>query len=198
MGLTLAYHPITNMQFGAATHLEGTTLHVDQEVLRQRLLEDRRLADVDVHIVRPDEICRFGVVFDILEPRAKEPGAGPDFPGILGPIEVAGQGLTHVLQGTAVTVLDEGAPLAGGKIVEMSGAAGAACPYSALCHLVLTPHLASGLERHTALNALRRVSVKASVYVARAVVEPEAATTEVFDIEGPVATRREGVPRIAY
>jgi hypothetical protein len=79
MGLTLAYHPITNMQFGAATHLEGTTLHVDQEVLRQRLLEDRRLADVDVHIVRPDEICRFGVVFDILEPRAKEPGAGPDF-----------------------------------------------------------------------------------------------------------------------
>jgi glycine reductase len=97
-----------------------------------------------------------------------------------------------------VAVLDEGAPLAGGKIVEMSGAAGAACPYSSLWHLVLTPRLAPGLERHTALNALRLASVKASVYLARAAVEQEASTTEVFDIQGPAETRHEGVPRIAY
>ena len=198
MVLTLAYHPISNVQFGATTRLEDTTLHVDQEALRQHLLEDRRLANVEVHIVRPKELCRFGVVFDILEPRAKEPGTGSDFPGILGPIEVAGQGITHVLKGAAVTVLDEGAPLAGGKIVEMSGEAGAVCPYAALYHLVLAPRLAPGLERHTALNALRLASVKASVYVARAALEHEAATIEEFDIPGPAATRREGVPRIAY
>jgi glycine reductase len=93
------------------------TLLVNQEALRQYLLEDRRLVSVEVHIVRPGESCRFGVVYDILEPRAKEPGTGPDFPGILGPIEAAGQGVTHVLQGAAVSVLDEGAPLSGGKIV---------------------------------------------------------------------------------
>jgi glycine reductase complex component B subunit alpha and beta len=198
MRLTLAYHPVSELSFGDTTHLDGTRLLVDQEALRQDLLADRRLASVDFHVVRPGDSCRFGVVFDILEPRAKAPEAGPDFPGILGPIDMVGQGLTHVLHGAAVTVLDEGAPLAGGKIVEMSGAAGRACPYASLSHLVVVPHLVPGLERHTALHALRLASVKAAVDLARVAVGQEAAATEVFDTSGPAPSGREGVPRIAY
>lgn len=196
--LTLAYHPITDVQYSDATRLADTTLHVDIEALRRYLLEDHRFASVDIHIVRPGEACRFGVVYDILEPRAKAPGSGPDFPGILGPIETVGQGLTHVLQGAAVTVLDPGAPLAGGKIVEMSGEAGSACPYAALFHLVIVPHCPSGVERHVALNALRLASVKASVYLAGAAIGQEASTTAVFDAQGPAVGSRAGVPRLAY
>jgi sarcosine reductase len=198
MRLTLAYHPVSDVRFSDTTQLDGTSLLVDQEDLRQYLLADGRLASVDFHVVRPGDSCRFGVVFDILEPRAKAPGAGPDFPGILGPIDMVGQGTTHVLHGAAVTVLDEGAPLAGGKIVEMSGAAGAACHYAALSHLVVVPHFVPGLERHTALHALRLASVKASVYLAGAAVGQEEATTEAFDTPGPVVSGREGVPRMAY
>jgi glycine reductase len=198
MRLTLAYYPVSELRFGNTTHLDGTNLLIDQEALRQDLLADRRLASVDFHVARPGDSCRFGVVFDILEPRAKTPGAGPDFPGILGPIDMVGQGTTHVLQGAAVTVLDEGAPLAGGKIVEMSGAAGGVCPYASLSHLVVVPHLVPGLERHTALHALRLASVKAAVNLARAAFGLEAAMTEVFDSAGPVVSGREGVPRIAY
>ena len=198
MRLTLAYHTILDVQCGDTTRLDGTTLFINQAALRQHLLEDRRLVSVDVHIVRPGEPCRFGVVYDILEPRAKEPGTGPDFPGILGPIEAAGQGITHVLQGAAVTVLDEGAPLSGGKIVEMSGGAGEACPYAALFHLVIVPHLVRDLERHTALHALRFASVKTSVYLARAAIGQAATATEMYDVPGPAAASREGVPRIAY
>jgi glycine reductase len=198
MRLTLAYHTISDVQYGDTTRLNGTILRIDQEALGRYLLEDPRLIRVDVHIVRPGEACRFGVVYDILEPRAKEPAAGPDFPGILGPIEPVGQGLTHVLKGCAVAVLDAGAPLAGGKVVEMSGEAGAACPYSSLFHVVIVPHLAQALERHTALHALRLASVKTSVYLARTALGQEVATTEVFDAPGPATTRREGVPRIAY
>jgi sarcosine reductase len=198
MRLTLAYHTIADVQYGNTMRLEGTTLLIDQEALRQHLLEDRRLASVDIHIVRPGESCRFGVVYDILEPRAKEPGTGPNFPGILGPIEAVGQGITHVLKGAAVTVLDAGAPLASGKIVEMSGAAGAACPYASLFHLVLVPYLVRDLERHTALHALRFASVKTAVYLARAAIGQAATTTEVCDAPGPTASRREGAPRLAY
>jgi glycine reductase len=187
------------MQFNAATRLEGTTLYIDQAALHQYLLEDRRLTGVETDIVHPGESCRFGIVFDILEPRAKA-GSGPDFPGILGPMEAAGQGLTHVLQGAAVTVLDAAAPIAGGKVVEMSGEAGEACPYAPLHHLVVMPQVAPGVERHAALNALRRVSVKASVFLARAALgKAETATsTEVLDLAGASGAAREGLPRIAY
>ncbi len=70
MRLTLDYHLIADVQCGETTRLHGATLHVDQEALRQHLLEDRRLASVDVYLVGPGERCRFGVVFDIVEPRA--------------------------------------------------------------------------------------------------------------------------------
>src|SRR4029434_444816 len=98
---------------------------------------------------------------------AKAPDAGPDFPGILGPIARVGQGITHVLQGAVVTVLDAAAPVAGGQVVEMSGDAGKACPYAALAHLVVVPHVVSVLERHRALHALRLASVKTAVYLGR-------------------------------
>lgn len=198
MQLTLAYHPISDMQFSESTRLDGTTLHIDPEALRQYLSEDRRLTGIEVHLVHPGESCRFGIVFDILEPRAKAPGSGPDFPGILGPIEAAGQGTTHVLQGTAVTVLDKEAPMSGGKVVEMTGEAGEACPYSSLHHLVVIPQVAPGVERHSALNALRTASVKAAVYLARAAIDQVPAETDVLDLQGPLGADREGLPRIAY
>ncbi|WP_179137101.1 glycine/sarcosine/betaine reductase component B subunit [Candidatus Entotheonella palauensis] len=202
MQLKLAYHAISDMQFNSnsATRLDGTTLHIDQAALHQYLLEDRRLAGIETHIVHPGESCRFGIVFDILEPRAKEPGAGPDFPGILGSMEAAGQGMTHVLQGTAVTVLDSEAPVAGGKVVEMSGEAGETCPYSPLHHLVVIPRAAPDVERHAGLNALRLASVKASVFLARAAVGQAVAAKaiEVFELSGLTNPDREGLPRIAY
>jgi glycine reductase len=113
-------------------------------------------------------------------------------------MEAAGQGLTHVLQGMAVTVLDPQAPIAGGKVVEMSGEAGDACPYSPLHHLVVIPQVRPGVERHTALNALRLASVKASVFLARAAAGQTALETEVFDLAGPAGIDRGGLPRIAY
>lgn len=198
MQLTLAYHSISDMQLSVSTRLDGSTLYIDPEALRQFLLEDRRLSGIEAYLVHPGESCRFGIVFDILEPRAKSPGSGPDFPGILGPMETAGQGMTHVLQGAAVTVLDQDSPISGGKVVEMTGEAGEACPYSSLHHLVVIPQMASGVERHSALNALRLASVKASVFLARAGIGHVPAETDIFDLPGPQDTTREGLPRIAY
>ena len=110
MQLTLAVHPVTDIRFGAATRLYGTALVVDPEELRRLVLEDESLTSVDLEIARPGESCRAGPVFDIIEPRAKEPGSSPDFPGILGPPVTAGMGTTHILEGAAVTVLRERSP----------------------------------------------------------------------------------------
>lgn len=198
MELTLAIHRVRDLQFGGSTRLDGAAQLVNREELKQHLLEDRRLQSVEVEIVNPGEACRIGMVFDILEPRAKAPGSGADFPGILGPMTVAGRGITHVLRGAAVTVVDEGASPANVKIVEMSGAAGEESPYSSLHHLAIVPYAVPGLERHTVLNALRFASVKASLYLAHAAVGQTPGATEVFHTGGPAQTGRDGLPRFAY
>ncbi len=111
MQLTLANHPITNMRFGAPARLEGTDLVVDADELRRIVLDDDAVVSVDFEIVRPGESCRAGPIFDVIEPRAKEPGYGADFPGILGAPLTAGMGTTHVLSGAAVSVLAEISPI---------------------------------------------------------------------------------------
>ncbi|MGE3541257.1 MAG: glycine/sarcosine/betaine reductase component B subunit [Candidatus Tectimicrobiota bacterium] len=198
MRLTLAYHPVTNILFSTTTRLQGTILEVSQEALRQHLLADRRLHSVELALVQPGEACRFGPVFDIVEPRAKAPEDGPDFPGIVDPIAMVGQGVTHVLQGAAVTVLDAAMPLAAGNLVEMSGEAGQACPYAALSHLVVVPQVMPGLERHRALQALRLASVKAAVYLGRTALGQEPMDREEFASQGPGEASRPGIPRLAY
>ncbi len=198
MELTLAIHQITDLRFGDSTYLDGSTLVVDRESLTNHLLEDPRLQSVDMDIANPGEACRIGVVFDIIEPRVKEPGAGSDYPGILGPIATAGQGTTHVLRGAAVTLVDEAAPLGNNKIVEMSGPASEESPYSVLHHLAIVPHTDSNLERHTAQNALRLASVKTSVFLAKTALGQMPNATEVFQSDGPIQAGRDGLPRVAY
>ena len=196
MRLTLAIHPIEELRFGEATRLDGTTLAIDQEELRRLLLADGGLESVDLEVVRPGERCRFGAVFEVVEPRAKEPADGADFPGILGPLRLAGRGTTHVLRGAAVSVIQDGSAF--GRVIEMSGAAGEASPYSRLHHLVVVPHPRASLPRRALMRALRVASLKAAVYLAKAALGQEASTYEVYECGGPAESATPGVPRLAY
>ena len=216
MRLTLAEHRIDELTVGIGTELQGSRLRVDLEELHAYLLEDRRLQSVDMDLVNPGESCRAGYVFDIVEPRAKEPGAGVDFPGILGPFTPAGQGTTHALKGMAVTVVDGGQPggelgyvsRRGGmsKVLEMSGPASEATPYGKLRHLVMVPHPYPNVERHAVLKALRVASVKASVYLAKASLNlvpnqgpgQSPGNTKVFDLANAQGHGTGPLPRVVY
>ena len=202
MPLTLARHPISEMQFGAPTRIDGRRLVVDENALRNVVLQDETLAGVDFAMTHPGESCRAGPVFDVIEARAKPPGIGADFPGIIGPPITAGVGITHVLTGAAVSVLAEMTPdptrTATGRILEMSGPAANGSAYAALHHLLVMPHTKAGIPRQTVLKAYRIAGLRAAVYVAQAALGQEPATSETFDCVGPFVVGREGLPRVAY
>jgi sarcosine reductase len=202
MQLTLAIHPVADIRFGETTRLDGTSLIVDKDQLRNLILEDETLEDVGFELVRPGENCRIGPVFDIVEPRAKALESSPDFPGILGPPLTAGMGTTHVLEGTAVTVIRERPPGEGanatGSVLEMSGSASEGTKYASLQHLVVIPHTRAGMAIHAQEKAYRLAGLKVSVYVAQAALKRTPATTQTFEPVGPAEPGREGLPRIAY
>jgi len=202
MQLKLALHRITAIRFGTATSLDGTTLVVDVEELRRLLLGDPSLSGVEFEIVQPGESCRAGPVFDIIEPRAKGPDSSPDFPGILGPPLTAGMGTTHVLEGTAVTVLKEtgagdsrGAP---GYVLEMSGGPAAGTKYASLHHVIVIPHTKCGVPGHAQQKTYRLAGLKTAVYLARAAVNETPVSTQTFELVGPATEDRQGLPRLVY
>src|SRR5262245_50310413 len=172
MELTLAHHPVTEMRFGIHTQVNGTVLVIDQDELSRLVLEDEAVESVDFEIVRPGESCRAGPIFDIVQPRAKEPGSSSDFPGIFGPPTSAGMGATHVLEGAAVSVLAERSPgesrSVTGRVLEMCGPSAEATVYSSLQHLVVMPHTKKGLPIHVIDKAYRITGLKVSVYLGRA------------------------------
>ncbi len=202
MELTITRHPVAEIQFGEKTRLDDTTLIINEGELRAHLLEDDRLVDADLEIVHPGEAARSGSVFDIIEPRAKAPGGSPDFPGIVGDVATAGHGTTHVLEGAAVTVLNElSAEERGGRqdrILEMSGPASEHSHYATLHHLIIVPRTRKELAPHVRMNAGRRASMRAAVYLARAGMSEAPASSETFGPIGPTEPGREGLPRVAY
>ena len=201
MQLTLAIHPITDIQFNARLSLEGTELMVDREALRSLVLEDDAIESVAFDIVRPGESCRAGPIFDVVEPRAKADG-GSDFPGIIGAPTTAGLGTTHVLTGAAVSVLAEMSPdpsrSATGRVLEMRGDATAGSAYSKLCHLLIVPQTKSGLPRSAVLKAYRVAGVKVAVHLARAALEKTPASAVTFEPIGAEGRGHEGLPRVIY
>jgi glycine reductase len=202
MQLTLARHPVNEIRFGAQTRIDDTVLVVDAGELRRLVLEDEALTGVDLDIVRPGDSCRAGPIYDIVEPRAKEPGSGPDFPGILGAPTTAGMGTTHVLGGSAVSILAEMSPGEGrsvtGRVLEMSGAVASASDYSSLQHLLIIPHTRAGLARQAVLKAYRLASLKVAVQIARAAVNQAPASVHSFPAIGPGLEDRGSLPRVAY
>ena len=202
MQLTLASHPITEIRFAEQTRLDGTVLAVNREELRRLVLEDESIASVEFEFLSPGESGRAGPVFDIVEPRAKEPGAGADFPGILGPPVTAGSGTTHVLTGAAVSVLAEMAPdatrSATGRVLEMSGPAVDASHYSSLRHLLIIPHTKNGIPRQSILKAYRLASLKVAVRLARASLDQRPGFVHTFQPVGPQEKKRDGLSRVVY
>jgi glycine reductase complex component B subunit alpha and beta len=202
MQLTLAQHPITQIHFGTPTRLEGTTLVINPAELRRLVLEDEAIESVDFEIVRPGESCRAGPIFDIVQPRAKEPGSSPDFPGILGPPTTAGMGTTHVFDGAAVSVLAERSPgesrSVTGRVLEMTGPSAEATVYSSLQHLVVISHTRKGLPIHVIDKAYRKAGLKVSVYLGRAALNQTPESIQTFEPVGPGEAGREGLPRFAY
>jgi len=201
MQLTLAIHPITDIQFGPQLALDDSTLTVNDEELRSLILQDPAIDHVSFDIARPGESCRAGPIFDVVEPRAKANG-GSDFPGIIGAPTTAGLGTTHVLAGAAVSIVAEMSPDPSrsptGRVLEMSGSATAGSAYSKLCHLLLVPQTKAELPRSAVLKAYRVASIKVAIHLARASLDLKPASTQVFDPIGSDDKDREGLPRVVY
>jgi glycine reductase len=195
MRLTLAVHTISGLALGSGTRLDRGMLTVGEAELRQLILEDGRIEDVRLEAVRPGENCRIGGVVDVIEPRAKAPGDGNNFPGALEPMALAGRGTTHVLRGMAVVLLGEGNT---GTLIEMTGQWAQWCPFAALHNLVVIPRVRPDLPRHMAMQARKLAGLKAAAYLAQAAGDTAPDASEVYESDGPSQARLEGVPRMAY
>ncbi len=155
MRLELGYVPISDIQLGEKSLVDGTTLFVNAEEVKALILKDERIASVQVDVARPRESVRITPVKDVIEPRVKVEGPGGIFPGVMAPVDTVGSGRTHVLKGAAVVTTGKIVGFQEG-ILDMSGVGAEYTPFSKTCNLVLVIDPKEDVKPHEHEHAVRK------------------------------------------
>lgn len=82
MKLELGLFNVENVIPNERTYLQGRTLFVDLNELRQIIAADHRFSKIEIDIVHPGDPVRLINVLDVIEPRIKVEGGKPSPAGL--------------------------------------------------------------------------------------------------------------------
>jgi glycine reductase len=199
MRLEIAEYPVQQIRLGRTFSYRNGTLEIDAPALQTMILQDQRIAEASLSVVRPGDRVRITGIRDIVEPRVKVSGNGQVFPGILGRVEAVGGGRTHRLSGMVVTATAayEGTVRAGlgvqrSALLDMWGPGAAASKFSGLLHLILIMRLRDGLSELDAHTAIQNAEFQVARRLAETTIDTEPAQIAVYDL----SVRRPDLPNV--
>ena len=200
MKLELGEIHIKDVVLGNESKIENGVVTVDTNALKELILEDEHLADVNFDVAHPGESTRITPVKDVIEPRVKVEGPGEIFPGVIGKVTpTVGSGKTYALKGMSVMTAGKIVGFQEG-IIDMSGPGADYTPFSKLVNLVLVIEPKEGIKQHQYEHAVRIAGFKAACYVGELARDLTPEVTHVYEtptlMEG--AKMYPDLPRVAY
>lgn len=189
---------IKDIVFGDKTHIKDGVLMVNKEELKDLILEDDHIRDIDIEIAKPGEKTRITPVKDVIEPRVKVSG-GSIFPGIIGKVDTVGEGRTHVLKGSAVVTCGKIVGFQEG-IIDMSGPGAEYTPFSKNINVCIVVYPQDKLLQHEYEHSARMAGLKAASYIGEAAREIEPDTLSVFETKTlfEQANLHPDLPKVGY
>jgi glycine reductase complex component B subunit alpha and beta len=147
--------------------LELASFPVDRvaidDAVKLLMLEDSRLASVEIDVVRPGDPVRIVNALDAVEPMIKPDDPDATFPGALGALRPAGNGRTNRVDGCAVLAC---AAVSGGDqqegIVDMAGPGSRLTPFCRTTNVVLTIEPAPGISGEETMAAIAELKLRAA------------------------------------
>ncbi len=199
MRLEMAEFPVTHVHLGRRFRYDSGTLEVNQDELKEFLLQDRRIQDASLAVAVPGEKVRITGIRDVVEPRVKVNGRGQVFPGVLGPVAPVGEGTTHRLSGMAVVATAEyegtlrsGTAVQRSAILDMWGPGAEASRFSTLVNLALVLRLAQGLSEIEAHTAIQQAEYGVAKRLAEVTIGLKPKGVESYDL----SSRETNLPRV--
>jgi glycine reductase complex component B subunit alpha and beta len=188
---------IEDVCFGDETKIMGHVLWVNRDQLRAFLLSDKRLKDVNIEIVHPGERARIINVVDVIEPRIKIDDERSYFPGLLGRLKPAGEGLTNLLKGVGV-VMSAQLKIHWEAIIDMSGDGSKYCPFSKLHNVVIIPDYADDLDQAEVSKTAILTGLRASTYLATSTITLAPHEKETYELPFTIEDYKKDLPKIVY
>ena len=199
MKLEIGKIKIDDIKFADESKVEGGVLYVSEEQVKATVLEDEKIASVELHIAKPGESVRITPVKDVIEPRVKVEGPGGIFPGVIAKVDTVGSGKTHVLSGMAVVTAGRIVGFQEG-IIDMSGPGADYTPFSKTQNLVMVCTPVDGIEPHDYERAVRLAGLRVATMLGELGRDVKPDETHIYETCGI----KEGIekypdlPRVAY
>ena len=190
---------VRRVEAGPRTEVRDGCLYVDTEGLSRSLCEDRQVRRVDVRLARPGESVRIVPVKDVIEPRCKVSGGREPFPGVFSDPEIAGEGITAVLDGVCVVTTGKMVNFQEG-LIDMTGPGAEFTTFSRKNNVVLAIEPVEGLGKHEHERLVRLAGLKAAAILGEAA--RDAAWDEETRIPRLALPEQDqaysGLPRVVY
>ncbi len=201
MRLELASYPISEMVWDSNTVYRDGVLSLNRDELLEMVRKDKRITSIELEIARPGDKTRIVGIRDAIEPRVKASGPGCVFPGVMGPIGPAGQGMTNRLAQTAVipcayykSAVKAGTQAPNSSMLDMWGPGAAITPLAATQNLVLVMTLADDISENDAQAAIQMAELHVGDKLARTTLGLKPAEVEAFELAPTSAS----LPRVVY
>ncbi len=180
MKLELGNIQINDVQLASESKIDGNTLYINEEDIKNIVLEDDHLKTVSVEIAKPGESVRITPVKDVIEPRYKVNSKSQLFPGVISGVDQVGEGRTNVLKGCGVATVGKIVGFQEG-IVDMQGPGAELTPFSQIINICLVIEPTDGLKAHTYEEAVRLAGFKVALFLGKLSEEIEPDEVKTFE-----------------
>ncbi|MCP1103091.1 hypothetical protein M2454_002429 [Aequitasia blattaphilus] len=202
MRLEIGNFYVREIVFGDTLKFEQGILTINKEAALDFIREDERITEAELYIAKPGDDIRMCPVKEAVEPRVRPDGRSA-FPGYVGELEQAGEGMTYALKGCSVLVVGRHWGGFQDGIVDMSGEGQKYTLFGELQNVVLVADTNEEFEKREQQkknDALRRAGHRLAEFIAGCVKDLEPEEVENFDLE-PIIKRAaeiEKLPSVVY
>jgi betaine reductase complex component B subunit alpha len=197
MKLELGNFYVKDIIFGEKTEYSNGILTINKKEALDFVMEDERITEADLYIVKPGDKVRLCPVKEAIEPRVKISGQ-PLFPGYTGELAQAGNGRTHALKDCSLLVVGRHWGGFQDGLIDMSGEGAKYTYYSQLKNIVLVGDTDEDFEKNEQQKknrALREAGHKLAEFIALCVKDMEPEEIETYELD-PVIKRSQEVQKL--
>jgi len=168
MKLQIGNFPVEDIQFGETLFYNDGILTINKKEALDLIKQDEHITEADIFIVKPGDKVRLVPVKEAIEPRIKVEGGKTIFPGFIGEVSKAGEGITYALKGCSVLVVGKHWGGFQDGIIDMSGEGAKYTYFSKLRNIVLVADTDEDFEKNEQQKknkALRFAGHKLAEYI---------------------------------
>ncbi|TCS81237.1 glycine/sarcosine/betaine reductase component B subunit [Muricomes intestini] len=197
MKLEIGNFYVKDIVFGDALSFHDGVLTIDKEEALKFICEDERITEAELYIAKPGDKIRMCPVKEAIEPRTRLDGRSL-FPGYIGDLARAGEGVTYALKNCSVLVVGKHWGGFQDGLIDMSGEGQKYTYFGQLNNIVLVADTNEDFEKHEQQkknDALRRAGHKLAEFIGACIKDLTPEDTEVYESE-PMIRRKEEIEKL--